>query len=268
MSRSTFELQTVLDTLVESATRLCEADTAFIFRREGNYLPARRRLRLHRRNTATSSRTCADRARAQARWSAAPRWKPRTVHIPDMAADPEYDWPESQTIGKYRTMLGVPLLREGMPIGVIALARNVPRPFSAKQIELITTFADQAVIAIETVRLFEQVQERTAELERTRSVLATMIDNMNDGIALMTPADDDVRVDFVNRRMMEFQRYPADVVFPGCMMSDVRRFQIGRGDFGTRSTTSKPRSGNWSITCARRAASASSGHRPAATTSR
>ena len=130
-------------------------------------------------------------------------------------------------------MLGVPLLREGTTIGVIALARNVPRPFSARQIELITTFADQAVIAIETVRLFEQVRERTAELERTRSVLATMIDNMNDGIALMSPDDDDVRVEFVNRRMMEFQRYPAEVVFPGSLMSDVRRFQIERGDFGT-----------------------------------
>ena len=59
-----------------------------------------------------------------------------------------------------------------------------------------------------------------------------MIDNMNDGIALMTPVADDVRADFVNQRMMEFQRYPSDVVFPGCMMTEVRRFQIERGDFG------------------------------------
>jgi signal transduction histidine kinase/CheY-like chemotaxis protein/HPt (histidine-containing phosphotransfer) domain-containing protein len=108
----------------------------------------------------------------------------------------------------------------------------VKRPFSARQIELIATFADQAVIAIETVRLFEQVQGHAHELESARSVLATMIDNMNDGIALMTPVGDDVRADFVNKAMMEFQRYPADVVFPGCMMTDVRRFQISRGDFG------------------------------------
>lgn len=115
----------------------------------------------------------------------------------------------------------------------MTLTREAARPFSSSQIALISTFADQAVIAIETVRLFNEVQERTAEIERTRSVLATMIDNMDDGIALMRPMPDgDVRCDFVNQRMMEFQRYPADVVFPGSLMSDVRRFQIGRGDFG------------------------------------
>ena len=78
----------------------------------------------------------------------------------------------------------------------------------------------------------ESAEAARADVERTRSILATMIDNMTDGIALMTPHGDDVRVEFVNQRMMEFQRYPADVVFPGCMMSDVRRFQVQRGDFG------------------------------------
>ena len=160
----------------------------------------------------------------------------RIVHIPDVAADTEYDWPEASKVGNFRSMLGVPLLREGVPIGVITLTRETARPFSAKQIELISTFADQAVIAIETVRLFEEVQERTAEIERTRSILATMIDNMDDGLALMTPtADGDVRCDFVNQRMMEFQRYPADVVFPGShderhppLPDRPRRFRQGR----------------------------------------
>ena len=156
-----------------------------------------------------------------------------TIHIPDVLADKEYAWPESIQIGRYRTMLGVPLMREGQPIGVIAVARHHPRPFSSKQIQLISTFADQAVVAFETVRLFGEVKHRTEEVERTRSVLATMIDNMNDGIALMTPAaGGDVRVEFVNRAMMEFQRYPDDVVYPGAMMSDIRRFQAKRGDFG------------------------------------
>ena len=149
-----------------------------------------------------------------------------------MLADRDYHWPEANRVGNFRAMLGVPLLREGVPIGVMTLTRETPRPYSAKQIELISTFADQAVIAIETVRLFNEVQERNAEIERTRNVLATMIDNMNDGLALMTPTPDDVRCEFVNQAMMKFQRYPADVVFPGCMMSNVRRFQIGRGDFG------------------------------------
>src|SRR5262249_34724935 len=88
----------------------------------------------------------------------------RTVHIADVLADPEYDQPESQKLGRWRTMLGVPLLREGLPIGALTLTRSSVRPFSDKQIELLTTFADQAVIAIENVRLFETEQARTREL--------------------------------------------------------------------------------------------------------
>ena len=86
------------------------------------------------------------------------------VHIPDILADPEYTWAGPQKFGEYRTMLGVPLMREGTPIGVLALTREKARPFTAAQIELMSTFADQAVIAIETLRLFNEVQElRTTE---------------------------------------------------------------------------------------------------------
>jgi signal transduction histidine kinase len=86
------------------------------------------------------------------------------IHIPDVQEDPDYTFTEAQRLGGFRTMLAVPMLREGVPIGVIALTRSEPRPFTDKQIELATTFADQAAIAIENVRLFEEVQAKTRDL--------------------------------------------------------------------------------------------------------
>jgi signal transduction histidine kinase len=165
ISRSTFDLRAVLDTLVEAAARLCEADMAQILRPRDagyhvaashgfspEYIESHKTLTFPPGRGSVTGRVLLER---------------KPVQIPDVLADPEYSNLEPQRLGGYRTHLGVPLMRDGSPIGVILVSRRTVRPFDSKQIELVTTFADQAVIAIENTRLFEEVEARTRDLSES-----------------------------------------------------------------------------------------------------
>ncbi len=162
ISRSTFDLQPVLDTLTELAVQLCEADIAGIIRQKGdtNYWATSYGLSPEQNEYVKNLPIEPGRGTVAGRVLR----EGKTVHVPDVIADPEYTYLDAQKIAGYRSSLGVPLLREGSPIGVVLLMRRSVRPFTEKQIELVETFADQAVIAIENVRLFDEVQTRTRDL--------------------------------------------------------------------------------------------------------
>jgi two-component system, NtrC family, sensor kinase len=176
ISRSAFDLPTVLQALIESVTRLVAADEAIITRRKDGAF--------YRAESVGFSDEFLKFVRAvpvvPERGSAVGRalLEGVVVHIPDVEADPEYTFDSAQRLGYYRSLLAVPMLREGTPVGVILLTRKEPRAFIAKQIELATTFADQAAIAIENVRLFDEVQARTEELAASLDNLRTAQDRL------------------------------------------------------------------------------------------
>jgi GAF domain-containing protein/sensor histidine kinase YesM len=177
ISRSAFDLRTVLDTLLHSAARLCEADQGTITQRKGDTyyrsvsygFPEAFAEFVKDRPVEPGRNTGTGRALLEG----------KVIHIPDVQADPDYTWKEAQRLGGFRTMLGVPMLREGVPVGVLTLTRAEVRPFTEKQIELVSTFADQAAIAIENVRLFDEIQDKSRQLAEASKHKSQFLANMS-----------------------------------------------------------------------------------------
>jgi GAF domain-containing protein len=195
ISRSTFDLKSVLQTLVESAARLCDADKGNItrqvdgvfYRAEFYGFPAEV-IQCWRNVPVVPERgSAAGRALLEG----------RTVHIPDAETDPDYSFDRAGT--GFRSVLGVPMLRKGVPIGVLSLARSDVRPFTDKQIDLVSTFADQAAIAIENVRLFDEIQEKSCQLAEASQHKSQFLANMSH--ELRTPLNAIIGVSEMLRRM-------------------------------------------------------------------
>jgi signal transduction histidine kinase len=177
ISRTVFDLRRVLETLLENAVRLSGAKHGMIFRYDGeccraaaNYNNPPGLLELWQRTPIRAGRqTTTGRALLER----------RPVQITDAQADPEYEFPEALRLQSFRTVLAVPLLREGVPLGIITMWKTEIAPFTDRQIELVTTFADQAVIAIENVRLFDEIQDKSRQLAEASQHKSQFLANMS-----------------------------------------------------------------------------------------
>ncbi|MGB9313798.1 MAG: PAS-domain containing protein, partial [Pseudolabrys sp.] len=221
ISRSLVDLETVLKTLVETVARLCRADQVYMFhlRHDLWHLVAAWGLSAEAREFFLTNPFTPGRGSTSGR-AALER---RAVLIPDVLQDPEYALSEGQKIAGYRTTLGIPLLREDTLIGVFSITRTRVETFTEKEIELATTFADQAVIAVENARLFEELHDRQAELRVT-------FDNMGDGVVMF---DTEARLTAWNRNFQEMLELPDAFLAGRPSWAEFFRFLADRGEYST-----------------------------------
>ena len=221
ISRSLVDLETVLDTLVETVARLCRADQVYMFhlRHDLWHLVAAWGLSAEAGGFFLTHPFTPGRGSTSGR-AALER---RAVLIPDVLQDPEYALNEGQKIAGYRTTLGIPLLREDTLIGVFSIARTRVEAFTEKEIELATTFADQAVIAIENARLFDELRDRQAELRVT-------FDNMGDGVVMF---DAEGRLAAWNRNFQEILDLPDAFLAGRPSYAGYFRYLADRGEYST-----------------------------------
>jgi GAF domain-containing protein/signal transduction histidine kinase len=220
ISRTTFDLEPVLQYVLETALRLCQAPQGSIFRLDGEVYRWAVGKDLNPTYEEIERNTPIEPGEGTIVGRAALRRQ--TVQIVDAWEDPAYAAKDDARITLARTMLGVPLLREGVPIGVIAMARKVVEPFKQKEIDLVTTFADQAVIAIENARLLNELQSRQAELRVT-------FDNMGDAVIMFDGAQ---RLVAWNRNFLHMLDIPETWPATPRTFADMTDYLTARGEFG------------------------------------
>jgi adenylate cyclase len=226
LARTSFDLDAVLQTVIDRAVRLTHADTGNIARRDGE--KDEYRVAAFTSMTPEYERLVRERIYTPERGSLLGRTllAKRVVHIADVLEDPEYALPELQKMAGYRTGLGVPMLREGVPIGAIAVARNQVRPFEDAEIRLIETFADYAVIAIENVRLFQTVERQRTELARFAPQAADLLSD-EEGEKLLTGHRREITALFCDLR--GFTAF-AETAEPEEVMGVLRQYHTAAGE--------------------------------------
>jgi two-component system NtrC family sensor kinase len=219
ISRSSVDLKKVLDTLVETVARLCHADQAVMWRRRDDlyHLVAWHGLSDEAKEFVLAHPFASGRGTVSGR--AALERKP--IHVSDVLEDPEYTYNDAQKLAGYRSLLAIPLLREDALVGIFSIHRTRVDPFTTKEMELASTFADQAVIAIENARLFEQLRDRQAELRVT-------FDNMGDGVVMFGA---DARLVAWNRNLQEILDLPDAFLAQRPSYAEYFRYLADRGEY-------------------------------------